>query len=115
MKTLEVVLTNKNQEEIEEALNKFSKDGEKLAQVKYAYDELEHTLTVGLNNLMQEQLKEIRKVKNKLRKIEETNATDTVAVRKEIVGINKIKENIKQEIMSLNSRIENAEINIGCE
>ena len=82
-------------------------------QLRDDYEELEHSLTMGLNNLMQEQLEEIRKIQDKLRKIEDANEVDTTAVKQQITVLIDLKNELKEQILALNERIDSAEGEIG--
>ena len=84
-------------------------------QLRDDYEELEHSLTMGLNNLMQEQLEEIRNIQDKLRQIEDANEIDTTAVRQQITVLVDLKNELKEQILSLNERIDSAEGDVGYE
>ena len=84
-------------------------------QLRDDYEELEHSLTMGLNNLMQEQLEEIRKIQDKLRKIEDANEVDTTAVKQQITVLIDLKNELKEQILALNERIDSAEGDVGYE
>ena len=61
----------------------YNANEKKLNQTRSDFTTMEHNLTVGLNNLLQEELEEIRKLGNKLHKMEETNEAETLAVKKQ--------------------------------
>ena len=94
-------------------MNDFHDNEKKLTQLRNDYTTLEHNLTVGLNNLLQEELEEIRKLGDKLRKMEETNDVETNAVKQQVISVTQLKDSIKKEVFSLNSRIETAEVDVG--
>jgi len=100
---------------MEEAGTDFNDNVKKLNQLRNDYTTMEHNLTVGLNNLLQEQLDEVHKLNEKLRKIEETNEIETVAVKQQVGNVAQIRDKIKKEVFALNSRIEAAEVDVGYE
>lgn len=100
---------------IDEALGDYHDNEKKLTALRNDYTTLEHNLTVGLNNLLQEELEEIRKLGEKLRKIEETNEVETVAVKQQVINVTQLKDHIRKDVLALNSRIEAAEVDVGYE
>eukprot|EP00829_Urostomides_striatus_P010801 TRINITY_DN2578_c0_g1_i1.p1 TRINITY_DN2578_c0_g1~~TRINITY_DN2578_c0_g1_i1.p1 ORF type:complete len:150 (+),score=35.91 TRINITY_DN2578_c0_g1_i1:91-540(+) len=85
----------------------------KLGNTKGEFDTMEHTLTLALNNMLQEELEEIHHLKDKLRIMEESDEHETVAVKQQIEKVTQIKDTIKKDVTVLNSRIEAAEVDVG--
>ena len=100
---------------MEGAANDFHENVKKLSQIRNEYTTMEYNITMGLNNLLEEELEEIRKAGIKLRKIEETNEVDTNAINKQISLLIKLKSQIQTEMFALNSRVEASEVDVGFE
>eukprot|EP00826_Nyctotherus_ovalis_P060814 TRINITY_DN8580_c0_g2_i4.p1 TRINITY_DN8580_c0_g2~~TRINITY_DN8580_c0_g2_i4.p1 ORF type:complete len:142 (+),score=46.59 TRINITY_DN8580_c0_g2_i4:140-565(+) len=103
------------EDELEEASRDLQENVRGLAQMRNEYTTMEHNITVGLNNLLEEQLEEIRKAGIKLRRIEETNETERTAVNKQIGVLTKLKNKIQADMFALNSRVEASEVDVGFE
>ncbi len=100
---------------MDEAASDFNENAKRLSELRNEYTTMEHNLTVGLNDLQQLELEDVHKLEQKLRKMEESNDSETAAVRQQVAVVGQLRDQIKKSIFALNSRIEASEVDVGYE